>query len=282
VASEEKYGRLRELVDTGKEKGYVLYDEVGDLLPDELATGPELDDILADFESAGVEILEEPKLEFGKKSEDSDEFSDSDLGGDFADKTNDPVRMYLREMGTVPLLTREGEIELARRIERGNRAVGKALARSPLAVRGILQFAGEVKTGELEVHEILLIPEASLLDEAEDPHVQEFLAAVEELETIYRKVSGLKQKLLTISRPMKPRQYRATRWELARNTVLLSLRIRAFPFSSPARRCLIDRLRKAVEESGRSKKRSPALSGRLRRLRTRRLRRLPLVTRAGI
>jgi len=248
VASEEKYGRLRELVDSGKEKGYVLYDEVGDLLPDELATGPELEDILADFESAGVEILEEPKLEFGKKAEDSDEFSDSDLGGDFADKTNDPVRMYLREMGTVPLLTREGEIELARRIERGNRAVNKALSRSPLAIRGILQFAAELKSGVLDVHEILLVPEASLLDDAEDPHVQEFLGAVEELESISQKLSGLKQKLQAIPRQMKPRQYRSTRWELGRNMVMLSLKVRAFAFSSPARRCLIDRLRNAVEE----------------------------------
>ncbi len=62
VATEDKFGRLRQLVDSGKEKGYVLYDEVNELLPDELTTGPELDELLADFDIAGVEILEEPKL----------------------------------------------------------------------------------------------------------------------------------------------------------------------------------------------------------------------------
>ena len=124
-------------MDSGKEKGYVLYDEVNELLPDDIATGPELDDLLADFDSAGVEILEEPKLEFDKKLDDGEEFAELDLAQDFGDKTNDPVRMYLREMGTVPLLTREGEIELAKRIERGQRSVNKSLSRSPLIIREV-------------------------------------------------------------------------------------------------------------------------------------------------
>ena len=120
VATEEKFGRLKQLMDTGKEKGFVLYDEVNELLAEEFPGGRELDDLLTDLDTAGVEILEEPKLEFDKKSEGrAEEFGDLELAQDFGDKTNDPVRMYLREMGTVPLLTREGEIELAKRIERG-------------------------------------------------------------------------------------------------------------------------------------------------------------------
>ena len=105
-------------MDTGKEKGYVLYDEVNELLTEDY-TGPrQLDDLLTELDGAGVEILEEPKLEFEKKLEEGEEFGDQELAQDFSDKTNDPVRMYLREMGTVPLLTREGEIELAKRMER--------------------------------------------------------------------------------------------------------------------------------------------------------------------
>src|SRR5579862_6709359 len=110
-------------MDTGKEKGYVLYDDVNDLLTEDYPGGRQIDDLLSELDSAGVEILEEPKLEFDKKSEDGEEFGDLELAQDFSDKTNDPVRMYLREMGTVPLLTREGEIELAKRIERGQAAV---------------------------------------------------------------------------------------------------------------------------------------------------------------
>lgn len=115
----------------GKEKGFVLYDEVNDALPEDFPAGREFEDLLSDLDGAGVEILEEPKLDFEKKPEDAEEFNELELLQDFTDKTNDPVRMYLREMGTVPLLTREGEIELARRSERGQTAVRKALPGRP-------------------------------------------------------------------------------------------------------------------------------------------------------
>jgi RNA polymerase primary sigma factor len=248
VASDDKYGRLRELVDTGKEKGYVLYDEVGELLPDELSGGPELDDILADFDSAGVEILEEPRLEYGKKSDDSEELSDLDLASDIADKTNDPVRMYLREMGTVPLLTREGEIELARRIERGNRAVRKALSRSPLVIHGILQFGLEVRSGSLDICDVLLVGDPVLSEDDEDPQTEEFLRDVHQIEELHRKVVQLRHKLQVTSRQTKPKQHRCCRWELGRHIVALSLKVRSLAFSSPARRFLVDKLRQAVEE----------------------------------
>jgi RNA polymerase primary sigma factor len=248
VASDDKYSRLRQLVDSGKEKGYVLYDEVSDLLPDELATGPELDDLLADFDAAGVEILEEPRAEFDKKTEEGDEFAEADLTQD-ADKTNDPVRMYLREMGTVPLLTREGEIELARRIEGGNRAVSKALSRSPLIARGILQFGDDVRSGRIELQDLLLLAEVSECEEDEDPHTEEFLRSVEQVEQLLKKTWQLRQKMQSVSRSMKPKQHRTLRWEVARQTVELSRLIRQFAFGTPARRCLINRLRKAVDEA---------------------------------
>ena len=178
MASDDKFGRLRQLVDSGKEKGYVLYDEVNELLPDDISTGPELDDLLADFDSAGVEILEEPKLEFDKKLEDGEEFAELDLSQDFGDKTNDPVRMYLREMGTVPLLTREGEIELAKRIERGQRSVNKSLSRSPLIIRELAGLAERLRTGELQACDVInTVEPVSIEEEAEtDPETLNLLA----------------------------------------------------------------------------------------------------------
>src|SRR4051794_26744224 len=104
----------------GKEKGYVLYDEVSEVLPSELAGGSDLDDVLAGLDTAGIELLEEPK-DFDKKLEDGEEPIDLELPAGLGEKVNDPVRLYLREMGTVPLLTREGEVEIARRIERGEK-----------------------------------------------------------------------------------------------------------------------------------------------------------------
>ena len=101
VASDEKIGRIRNLVEVGKEKGYLLYDDVSEILPDDLTTGGNLEDILADLEGAGVELLVEPKeVGFRSKFEDADDSGEGDGVAEFADKTNDPVRMYLREMGT--------------------------------------------------------------------------------------------------------------------------------------------------------------------------------------
>ncbi|HOK47999.1 MAG TPA: RNA polymerase sigma factor region1.1 domain-containing protein, partial [Bryobacteraceae bacterium] len=89
MAIEDKYDRLKQLMDAGKEKGYVLYDEVSELLPDDIPPGPELDDLLVNLDGAGVEILEEPKL--GKNGE-QEELAELDLTQEFTDKTNDPVR----------------------------------------------------------------------------------------------------------------------------------------------------------------------------------------------
>jgi RNA polymerase primary sigma factor len=158
VAIEERFGRLKQLMDSGKEKGYVLYDEVNEMLTEEYQGGRELDDLLADLDTAGVEILEEPKIEFDKKLDEDGEVADIDLVQDFADKTNDPVRMYLREMGTVPLLTREGEIELAKRIERGQAAVRKSLSRSALVIREILAMPEVLRKDANTVRDILAIP----------------------------------------------------------------------------------------------------------------------------
>jgi RNA polymerase primary sigma factor len=248
VASDDKFGRLRQLVDSGKEKGYVLYDEVNELLPDELATGPELDDLLADFDTAGVEILEEPKLEYEKKIDDSDEFSDIDLAQDFVDKTNDPVRMYLREMGTVPLLTREGEIELAKRIERGQRSVSKATSRSPLIVREILQLGEGLRNGHIFARDLVLTADPLASEETAESEAVELLNAIDSIERQYRKTQQLRQKLQSISKQMKPKQHRTTRYELARAVVELSRQIRALPFSSTTRRTLTSKIRAAVDE----------------------------------
>ena len=154
-------------MDIGKEKGFVLYDEVNELLPEDISGGAELDDLLADLDSAGVEILEEPK-----RLEEGEEFADVELVQDFGDKTSDPVRMYLREMGTVPLLTREGEIDLAKRIERGQSAVQKALSRSALVVREILQLGEELQRDEISLRDVLALPDLLITDEALVDHAR--------------------------------------------------------------------------------------------------------------
>src|SRR5689334_5042233 len=235
-------------MDSGKEKGYVLYDEVNELLTEEYPGGRELDDLLSELDTAGVEILEEPKIEFDKKIEEGEEPTDLDLVQDFSDKTNDPVRMYLREMGTVPLLTREGEIELAKRIERGQAAVRKSLSRSPLVIREILGITEIIQRDSTMVRDILVMPDLVVTDENIAEQAEELLRTLAEIEKQYKKAQQCRQKLQAVSRGMKPKMHRSLRWSLARTMVVTSRLIRGIPFSSSTRRALAGRLRQAVDE----------------------------------
>ena len=230
----------------GKEKGYVLYDEVSELLPTDL-NGADLEDLLMGLDVAGIEILEEPKLD--AKIEEPAEFLDLDLiQAPVGDKTNDPVRMYLREMGTVPLLTREGEVEIAKRIELGQTVVLKALSRSPLVIQKIIGMGEEVERGALAARDLVQISDPLVTDETFEEKKLEFLAAVEEVEKLYRKVQQGHQKLLPVPRGIKPKHHRRQRWELGRLTVKIGRQLRAIRFQSIVLRHLIDCIRSAVEE----------------------------------
>ena len=137
---------IDKLIDTGKEKGYLTYGEVNDLLPGDITTPDDLDDLLTTINTQGIDVLngegrgerDKYEPEAGEESEDVE----LDLSPGTLEKTNDPVRMYLREMGTVPLLTREGEVEIAKRIERGQMRVMKAISRSPIVIREIVALCG--------------------------------------------------------------------------------------------------------------------------------------------
>jgi len=245
VALEDKYDGLQKLVQLGKEKGYVLYDEVSEVLPGDLPGGAELEDVLAGLDTAGIEILEEPK-DFDKKDE-AEEFLDIDLPAGVGEKVNDPVRMYLREMGTVPLLTREGEVEIARRIERGQRTVLKSLSRAPLVIQEIIAMGDEMARDTISARDVIQIADPVLTDELVEEKRQEFAREIEEIARHYRKILQCRQKLQAIPRAMKPKQYRRQLWEMGRLVIRTSRLMRAVKFQSPVVRHLIARIRTAVE-----------------------------------
>jgi RNA polymerase primary sigma factor len=246
VALEDKYDGLQKLVQLGKEKGYVLYDEVSEVLPGDLPGGAELEDVLAGLDIAGIEILEEPK-DFDKKIDEAEEPLDIDLPAGVGEKVNDPVRMYLREMGTVPLLTREGEVEIARRIERGQRTVLKSLSRAPLVIQEIIAMGDEMAREVISARDVIQIADPILTDELVEEKRQEFAREIEEISRHYRKILQCRQKLQAIPRAMKPKQYRRQLWELGRLVIRTSRLMRAVNFQSPVVRHLIDRIRTAVE-----------------------------------
>ena len=158
LAIEEKYDQVRQLINMGKERGYLLYYEVNDILPAEVHSSEEIDDLLSTFERYGIDIYEDVSsakvahaaaeaAETEPKEELPAEEVELDLTPGALEKTNDPVRMYLREMGTVPLLTREGEVAIAKRIERGQMLVLKTISRSPIVLKELLAIGEELRRG---------------------------------------------------------------------------------------------------------------------------------------
>jgi RNA polymerase primary sigma factor len=232
------------------DKGFALYDDLSGSVREDLSGGTDLNDFFADLEAAPVELLEEPK-DFEKRDEEIEGLADLDLTPGALDKSNDSVRVYLREMGMVPLLTREGEIELAKRIERGENAVRRALSRSRLIIQTVIDTRGAILRGTLSANEILQSPELSPQDDEHDILRQlegQFLKTTEEIEKLYRKAQQTESKLISTSRNLKAKQYRKLRFEWARLVVLISRKIRTLPFTPRYRRSLSGALKSIVEK----------------------------------
>ncbi|MGO9240319.1 MAG: RNA polymerase sigma factor RpoD [Bryobacteraceae bacterium] len=248
MAADDRYSRFQRLIEMGKERGYVLYDDVSDLLPDDLGTGSELDDLLAGLDAAGVDLLEEPKTDFAKKPEEAEEFADLELGPEAGDKTNDPVRMYLREMGTVPLLTRDGEIELARRIEKGQTKVIRALSRSSLVMRELAELAAEVQDGRSSLRDILCTPDAMTADDEEEQQIHDFVASIRSVEIHIREAERLRHQVLARPSGARQKHQKELRWKLSRMLVRVSRQIRGLQLSSSTWRRFSNLLRAAVDQ----------------------------------
>jgi RNA polymerase primary sigma factor len=248
VVPEDKFDRLQQLVEKGKEQGYVAYEDLSDALPVDLGNGTELGNLLAGLDGSGIEILEDPKIEFDQKLGEAEDLLDLDLGPAAGEKVNDPVRTYLREMGTVPLLSREGETEIARRIERGQNTVMKALSRSPLVIQEILDLAEEVRRGAIAARDVVVLADPLMIDEATEECGQEFIAMAEDAARHFRKFQQLRQKLNAIPRGLKPKQHAHLLWETHRARVRVSRRIRTVRFQGSILRRFAAQIRAAVEE----------------------------------
>jgi RNA polymerase primary sigma factor len=258
LAFDDKFDQVNKLITLGKEKGYLLYDEVNDLLPSDVHSPEDLDDLLSVFDSEGIEVLEAPRvksaekltLEKGEevKPEEEPEDVELDLTPGALDKTNDPVRMYLREMGTVPLLTREGEVEIAKRIERGQLNVLKALSRSPIVIQEMLQLREELRKDEVSIKEVVVFNDDELTEEKVLERTREVIETINEMERLYKKALQLKAKKETIPRTKRPRDYRRYSWAEAKHRILVSKLFRSVEFTHTERKRLIEKIRQSVEE----------------------------------
>jgi len=232
----------------GNDKSFALYDPVTGIVRDDLTTSDDLGDLFPDLDSSVVELLEEELTD--KKIDDAEDLAELDLGPRALDKSNDSVRVYLREMGMVPLLTREGEIELAKRIERGQTAVAKALSRSRLIIRKLLELREEVERGKLSPLGVPPAPDTQSPGEEEDlsaPLREQYLTAMVEIEKLYRRAQAIEQRLISGSRGAKPKQQRKLRYQHMRLIVLVSKTIRNLAFTPAFQRSLSAMLRATVE-----------------------------------
>ncbi len=251
MSLEEKYDEVRQLITIGKEKGYLSYDEVNELLPAEISSADELDDLFTTFGNAGIEIVESEQKYREDKTRDprsggADEPS-LDLTPGTLDKTNDPVRMYLREMGTVPLLTREGEVEIAKRIEQGKLAAIKSISRTPTVAKGIIFMGEQLKSRSVNIRDLVTFgSDEELSDERSEARIRQVLKQIGLVQKALIVAQKLEMKLSGILKRDR-KKYRRAKRKMLRAKILLSRQIRRIDFTEAVTRRMIDPIKESVE-----------------------------------
>src|ERR1039457_532788 len=191
---------VKQLIDLGKEKGFLTYDEVNDILPPDIVSSEQIDDVMSMFGEMDIEVVDAvqkvkiPKTKLGLE-EDEDlegeheevEFEPGSLG-----RTSDPVRMYLREMGSVSLLTREGEVEIAKRIEEGERDVASVILNTPITVKEVISLGDRLRKFQINASEISKEVEDEELEEGEeDVQKTRILSVIDEIRDFDNQVEAL-------------------------------------------------------------------------------------------
>jgi RNA polymerase primary sigma factor len=254
---EGRYRAVRQLIDVGKEKGYLLYDEIAELLPDEILALPdELDEIYVRFSELGIEVIDRPdryqnrdEVEETEGEERKDDGGIELAPGDH-DKTSDPVRMYLREMGTVALLDREGEVEISQRIERGEWMIYRALCASPAVLERLLKLQELAEQDPDSLRQLLSgdRPEEELDGKA--------LGRVQKNLKIFRRIGKLNEKIAELrarQRDSAPEgaPYQELEREIDRLLGRVNKEIRAIDLTTQTRHRMIQLLKNVEREMAR-------------------------------
>jgi len=153
---EDKQPELQELISKGKKQGYLTYDELNEALPEDMVSSDQIDETLMMFDALDIEIIEGKRIHIAERTKGTEEKVVEEVAG-FVDSggSSDPVKSYLREMGMVSLLTREGEIEIAKKIEEGEQEVLKSLLETTIGVEQLLRIGEELDTGSCRLKDVL-------------------------------------------------------------------------------------------------------------------------------
>jgi RNA polymerase primary sigma factor len=195
---------LKRLISVGREKGFLTYDELNEVLPEELVSSEQLDDMMMIFDEMDIEIVDSDQQikvvrdAAGTEAEESadDEEDDLQMEVDAGSRVADPVKMYLREMGQVSLLTREGEVEIAKRIEAGEREAFNAIMESSIGVKEILSLKEKLEKGTSRIRDILRDTDEEMTPEEEEGHKTRTIGMLEEVQRLDEDNKGIQGRLL--------------------------------------------------------------------------------------
>jgi len=254
---------MQRLLELGGEKKYLTFDDLNRELPDSIVSPDDIEDVLQKLEGSNIAVSDDERLLEQAAAiatvDDAEEALEEDLELDLSagalDKTNDPVRLYLREMGVVPLLTREGEVAIAKRIERGQIKTQKAIARSPIAVKELLKIGEELQVGTLHIRDVVNFAEQAEftgqeIDKA-DEYLQWTLEGIENIRKLFKQ--GLKEweKLRAeqkVSRGKKTKKLLRLRRKVARIRLEIAQEIKQLNLTEKAKQRLIEAIRRVNDE----------------------------------
>ena len=183
---------VKRLLDKGKARGYITVEELNKALPSERESSEQIEDIMAEISDMGISIISESDVDSFEQENDEEEVYDDDESGNFDEKelgrSDDPVRMYLKEMGTVELLSREGEIAIAKRIEAGKTVMIDGLCESPMTIKAIADWRDDLLEGRMQLRDIVDL-EMMYGDDAEAMVYDEEDASVDDLEKVAEEIA---------------------------------------------------------------------------------------------
>jgi RNA polymerase primary sigma factor len=199
MAKDGEMEKVKQLINMGKEKGYLTYEEVNDLLPPDIVSSDQIDDLMMMFGEMDIEVVDAAhKVKVGKQREEVERLpaeEEMELEAEALGKAIDPVYMYLREMGSVSLLTREGEVEIAKRIEAGEKEVIKAVLDSPLTIKEIIQFGERLRSKKVKTKELAQELEEEDYFLEEEFNVQRILSLIDQIRRLDERNRKIRDRL---------------------------------------------------------------------------------------
>jgi RNA polymerase primary sigma factor len=260
VAIEEKDDVMDRLLQLGGDKKFLSYDDLNRELPENVVSPDDIEDVLQKLDASNIHVADsderliEQAAAIATDDEDGDEELELDLSAGALEKTNDPVRLYLREMGVVPLLTREGEVAIAKRIERGQIKTQKAISRSPIAVGELIKMGEELREMKLNIREVVTFSEQAELageEDKADEYRQWTVEGIENIAKIFRNTLKESTKLRAETKTLRGKKTKKLvrmRGKVARLRIEISDEIGRLNMTERSRQRLINAIRNVQKE----------------------------------